>query len=109
MATRSTPGSPSIRDGIVTVRCPHTEMGQGGMTSVGMMIAEELNVPWENIRVVLASANRHITEGEVYVDMSTGGSNLVRNRHPHIMQAGASARERLKQAAAEAWGVDRSR
>ena len=40
--------------------------------------------------------------------MSTGGSNLVRNRHPHIMQAGASARERLKEAAAQKWGVKRS-
>ncbi len=95
-------------DGVVTIRCPHTEMGQGGMTSVAMMIAEELDTPWENIRVVMASANRHVTQGEAYVDMSTGGSNLVRNRHPHIMQAGASARERLKEAAAQAWGVDRA-
>ena len=95
-------------DGIVTVRCPHTEMGQGGFTSVPMMIAEELNCPWENIRAVMADANRHETQGRVYVEMSTGGSNLVRNRHPHIMQAGASARERLKEAAAQAWGVERS-
>lgn len=94
-------------DGIVTVRCPHTEMGQGGMTSVAMMIAEELNVPWANVRGVLADANRHVTRGEEYVNMSTGGSNLVRNRHPHIMAAGASARERLKEAAAQAWGVSR--
>jgi isoquinoline 1-oxidoreductase beta subunit len=95
-------------DGIVTIRCPHTEMGQGGMTSVATLVAEELDVPWENVRVVLADANRHVTQGEVYVNMSTGGSNLVRNRHPHIMQAGASARERLKEAAAQAWGVDRA-
>jgi isoquinoline 1-oxidoreductase beta subunit len=95
-------------DGIVTVRCPHTEMGQGGMTSVSQLVAEELNVPWESVRCVLADANRHVTQGEVYVNMSTGGSNLVRNRHPHIMQAGASARERLKEAAAQAWGVSRA-
>ena len=91
---------------ICTIRCPHTEMGQGALTSVSIMIAEELDMPWENIRAVMASANRHVTEGEVYVSMSTGGSNVVRRRHPHIMQAGASARERLRQAAAEAWGVD---
>jgi isoquinoline 1-oxidoreductase beta subunit len=96
------------KDSIVTVRCPHTEMGQGGMTSVAIMIAEELDIPWDNVRAVMASANRHVTEGEVYVNMSTGGSNLVRNRHPHIMQAGASARERLKEAAAQAWGVSRA-
>src|SRR3979490_1133405 len=40
--------------------------------------------------------------------MSTHGSQLLRLQHPHLMGAGASARERLKQAAAEAWGVDRS-
>lgn len=94
--------------GIVTIRVPHTEMGQGGMTSVAQLVAEELDVPWENVRAVLADANRHVTRGQEYKDMSTGGSNLVRTRHPHIMQAGASARERLKEAAAQAWGVDRS-
>jgi isoquinoline 1-oxidoreductase beta subunit len=40
--------------------------------------------------------------------MFTAGSALVRRQHPHIMQAGASARERLKEAAARTWGVDRS-
>src|SRR5262245_46609514 len=40
--------------------------------------------------------------------MSTHGSQLVRLQHPHLMQAGASARERLKEAAAQAWGVERS-
>jgi CO/xanthine dehydrogenase Mo-binding subunit len=94
--------------GIVTIRVPHTEMGQGAMTSVAQLVAEELNVPWKDVRAVLADANRHVTQGNVYNDMSTGGSNLVRNRHPHLMQAGASARERLKEAAAKAWGVDRS-
>ena len=93
--------------GIVTVRVPHTEMGQGGMTSVAQLVAEELDVPWEKVRAVLADANRNVMEKDVYVDMSTGGSNLVRNRHPHIMQAGASARERLREAAAKAWGVPR--
>jgi len=94
--------------GVVTIRVPHTEMGQGAMTSVAQLVAEELNVPWKDVRAVLADANRHVTQGNVYNDMSTGGSNLVRNRHPHLMQAGASARERLKEAAAKAWGVDRS-
>ena len=94
-------------EGIVTVRVPHTEMGQGALTSVSMLVAEELNVPWKDVRAVFASANRQVTRGEEYVNMSTGGSNLVRNRHPHIMQAGASARERLREAAAQKWGVNR--
>ena len=52
-------------DGIVTVRVPHTEMGQGALTSVSMLIAEELNVPWNNVRAVFASANRKIGRAHV--------------------------------------------
>lgn len=95
-------------EGIVTVRVPHSEQGQGSLTSVSMMIAEELDIPWKDVRAVFADVNRHVNQGEEYVTMSTSGSNVVRTRHPHILQAGASARERLKEAAAQAWAVDRS-
>ena len=94
--------------GLVTIRVPHTEMGQGGMTSVAMLIAEELDVEWSKIQTVFADANRHVRNNKEYIVMSTHGSQLVRLQHPHLMQAGASARERLKEAAAKAWGVERS-
>jgi isoquinoline 1-oxidoreductase beta subunit len=93
-------------DGTVTVRVPHTEQGQGALTSVAMMIAEELDVPWQHIQAVFADMHRHVNDGEEYIVTSTHGSQLVRQQHPHIMQAGASARERLRVAAAQAWGVD---
>ena len=96
------------RDGTVTLRIPHTEMGQGGITSVTMLIAEELNVDWSKIKTEFADANRHLRNNKEYKVMSTHGSQLVRLQHPHLMGAGASARERLKEAAAQAWGVDRS-
>src|ERR1700681_3273180 len=96
------------KDGTVTLRIPHTEMGQGGITSVAMLIAEELNVDWSKIKTEFADANRHLRNNKEYKVMSTHGSQLVRLQHPHLMGAGASARERLKQSAAEAWGVDRS-
>jgi isoquinoline 1-oxidoreductase beta subunit len=96
------------KDGSVTLRIPHTEMGQGGITSVAMLIAEELNVDWSKIKTEFADANRHLRNNKEYKVMSTHGSQLVRLQHPHLMGAGASARERLKQAAAEAWGIDRS-
>ena len=95
-------------DGNVTIRVPHTEMGQGALTSVAMMIAEELNVDWTRVRAVFADPNRHLRNNNEYTTMFTAGSALVRRQHPHIMQAGASARERLKEAAARAWSVDRS-
>ncbi|MGY8814498.1 MAG: molybdopterin cofactor-binding domain-containing protein [Gammaproteobacteria bacterium] len=93
-------------DGTVTVRVPHSEQGQGAMTSVSMMIAEELDVPFKDVRTVFADMNRHVNYGKEYIVSSTSGSALVRRQHPHIMQAGASARERLKAAAAQNWGVD---
>ena len=96
------------KDGTITLRIPHTEMGQGGITSVAMLIAEELNVDWSKIKTEFADANRHLRNNNEYKSMFTAGSQLVRFRHPHLMGAGASARERLKQAAAEAWGVDRA-
>jgi isoquinoline 1-oxidoreductase beta subunit len=96
------------KDGTVTLRIPHTEQGQGGATSVAMLIAEELNVDWTKIKTEFADANRHLRNKNEYKVMSTHGSQLVRLQHPHLMGAGASARERLKQAAAEAWGVERS-
>jgi isoquinoline 1-oxidoreductase beta subunit len=95
-------------DGTVTIRVPHTEQGQGALTAVSSMIAEELDVPWRSVRAVFADMNRHVNNGREYKVTTTHGSQLVRQQHPHIMQAGASARERLKQAAAQAWGVDRS-
>ncbi len=94
--------------GLVTVVQPHAEMGQGALTSVAMMLNEELQADWNNIRVMYADTNRHVTNNELWVTMASGGSNVVKARHPHIMQAGASARERLKEAAAQAWRVDRS-
>jgi isoquinoline 1-oxidoreductase beta subunit len=94
--------------GTVTLRVPHTEMGQGGVTSVALLLAEELDVEWSKIQVVFADPNRHLRNNKEYKVMSTHGSQLVRLQHPHIMQAGASARERLKEAAARAWGVERS-
>jgi isoquinoline 1-oxidoreductase beta subunit len=95
-------------EGIVTIRVPHTEQGQGALTSVSTMIAEELDVPWKSVRAVFADMNRHVNDGEEYIVTTTHGSQLVRQQHPHIMQAGASARERLREAAAQAWGVERS-
>jgi isoquinoline 1-oxidoreductase subunit beta len=96
------------KDGTITLRIPHTEQGQGGITSVAMLIAEELNVDWAKIKTEFADANRHLRNNNEYKTMITNGSRLVREQHPHLMGAGASARERLKQAAAETWGVDRS-
>lgn len=96
------------RDGRVTIRVPHSEQGQGALTSVAMLVAEELDVAWDTVRTVFADMHRHVNGGQEYIVTTTHGSQLVRLQHKHIMQAGASARERLRAAAAAAWGIDRA-
>ncbi|GKY89568.1 xanthine dehydrogenase family protein molybdopterin-binding subunit [Sinisalibacter aestuarii] len=92
-------------DNVVSIVTPQTEMGQGAFTAVPLMVAEELDIPWENVRHVFADANRHVNNNNLYTTTSTGGSTTVSMRHPYIMQAGASARERLRVAAANRWHV----
>ena len=92
-------------EGIITIRVPHTEQGQGAFTSVPMMITEHLEANWDDVRAMFADPNRHVRNDNEYVAMSTSGSNVVRRRHPHIFAAGALGRDMLRQAAADAWGV----
>jgi isoquinoline 1-oxidoreductase beta subunit len=94
-------------DNTVTVRLPHQEMGQGTSTALAMLVAEELECDWTKIRVEHASANRNQREGgKLYGDLQTVGSRGVRGSVALMQQAGASARERLRIAAAQQWKVD---
>ena len=94
-------------DSSVTIRLPHQEMGQGTSTALAMMVAEELNCDWSRVRVEYASANRNArAQGKLYGGMQTVGSAGVRSSVTMMQQAGASARERLRIAAAQRWKVD---
>ena len=95
------------RDNTVTIRVPHAEMGQGTSTALAMLVAEELACDWAKVRVEYASANRNSQAGgNLYGRMQTVGSSGLRTSVSMMQQAGASARERLKLAAAEQWKVD---
>ena len=94
--------------GLVTIRYAQVEMGQGASTSTPMMIAEELQADWTMVRAQFADANRHVNNNNLYVRMDSSASRQVELGHFYYLQAGASARERLKEAAAKAWGVNRS-
>lgn len=95
-------------DDTVTILIPSSEMGQGINTSLPQLVAEELDVAWEKIRV------EHAPEDEAYrlklapgyVIMVTGGSNSVKYWWTPLQTAGAAAREMLIAAAAARWGVD---
>ncbi|HTU53755.1 MAG TPA: molybdopterin cofactor-binding domain-containing protein [Acetobacteraceae bacterium] len=92
-------------DDTVVIRVSKSEMGQGIFTSLPMIVAEELGCDWASVRAEYASANRNRREGDVYGRMGTGGSTSVRTLHFTLQRVGASARARLIEAAAEAWGV----
>jgi isoquinoline 1-oxidoreductase beta subunit len=92
-------------DGAILLRVAKSEMGQGVMTSLAMIVAEELECDFARVHVEYASANRNFIDGGVYGQMSTGGSSSVRRSRVALQQAGASARARLVAAAASRWGV----
>jgi isoquinoline 1-oxidoreductase beta subunit len=92
-------------DDTVVIRVAKSEMGNGAMTAMPMIVAEELGCSWSKVRAEYASANRNLREATVYKGMTTGGSGSVRGSRPYLQQAGASARARLIQAAALRWKV----
>ena len=93
-------------DGVVTIRAGQNELGQGSFTYGPMIVNEELHADWNMVRTQYIDAHRHVMEDNLYQRVSTGGSGGVRRSRVYLQQAGASARERLKAAAAQAWGVD---
>ncbi len=92
-------------DGSILIRSPHNEMGQGAITALPMIVAEELECDWSKVKVEYASSARNLREGNVYGDMVTAGSRGVRTTWRMLLQAGASARARLVAAAARRWNV----
>jgi isoquinoline 1-oxidoreductase subunit beta len=87
-------------NGVVTIFSPNPEFGQNVITSMPMIVAEELDVDWENVVVEQAPFN-----AGNFGFQFTGGSNGIRSRWEGLRMAGASARHMLKEAAAQAWGV----
>src|SRR6204780_1711630 len=92
-------------DDSVLIRYQRSEMGQGSMTALPMIIAEELQCDWSKVRIEYASPNRNFRENKVYGDMFSSGSRSVRASREKMQQVGASARERLIAAAAARWSV----
>jgi isoquinoline 1-oxidoreductase subunit beta len=92
-------------DGSILIRSPHQEMGQGAITALPMIVAEELECDWSKVKVEHASPARNLRDKGVYGEMTTVGSRGVRTSWQMLLQAGASARERLIQAAAQKWNV----
>jgi len=92
-------------DDRVVIRIARSEMGQGTMTALAQLVAEELDCDWSKVSAEFASPNEHFRRSRVWGSMSTGGSMGVRGSHDYVRKAGASAREMLVAAAAAQWKV----
>src|SRR5687767_8377062 len=109
-ASELTPWLTISPDDIVTVRTPGPESGTGNTTQAAIYVAEELQCDWAKVRVEPISFNRNVREGNLYLG-ATGiwstfaGAGASGDVMKALMQAGASARERLRAAAAAQWKV----
>ncbi|WP_047415031.1 xanthine dehydrogenase family protein molybdopterin-binding subunit [Cellulophaga sp. Hel_I_12] len=90
-------------NGMVTLFSPNPEIGQGVKTSMPMLIAEELDVAWDNVFV-----QQGLLDTDNYKNQFAGGSNSIRLAWEPFRQTGATARQMLINAAAAKWGVDAS-
>lgn len=91
-------------DGQVTILVASSEMGQGVMTAIPMLVAEELNADWAKVKAEMAPAKPDYFNPS-FGAQATGGSTAVRAYWAPVREAGAVAREMLVAAAAETWGV----
>ena len=94
--------------GAVTFIIPQAEMGQGVYTSIGMILAEELDVAWERVQVEAAPPSDKLYGNPVFGLQATGNSNSVRAFWMPLRKAGAGARAMLVEAAARRWSVDKN-
>ncbi len=90
-------------NGEVTIMSPNPEVGQNVKTSMPMIIAEELDVSWDDVIVKQAPLNT-----ESFTRQVAGGSQSIRQGWQSLRMAGATAREMLKNTAAKKWNVDAS-
>lgn len=92
-------------DGAVTIVVALVEMGQGTFTSIPMLIAEELDVDWAQVRVAQAPADEKTYGHPLYGLQTTGGSASIQAAWAKLRQVGATARLMLQTAAAQTWNV----
>ncbi|MFG2334195.1 molybdopterin cofactor-binding domain-containing protein [Streptomyces sp. NPDC048604] len=107
LAAAPTSGLITVRvheDGTASFEVPRAEVGQGMTTAVAMLIAEELDLPLEQVRVTTADARP-----ELLMNQLTGGSNSMRSLYLPVRTAAAVARQRLVATAAAQWGVPAGR
>src|SRR3954464_14322376 len=92
-------------DDSVVVRIVRAEMGQGTITGLAQLVAEELDADWSKVVVEYPTPGESVARKRAWGDFSTGGSRGIRSSHDYVRKGGAAARMMLLQAAANEWNV----
>ncbi len=92
-------------DETVVVRIGRVEMGQGTLTGLAQLVAEELEADWSKVTTEYPTPGQNVARGRVWGDFQTAGSRGIRGSQDYMRKGGAAARIMLTQAAADAWGV----
>ncbi len=95
-------------DDTVVIRIARSEMGQGTITGLAQLVAEELECDWSKVTTEPITPGRSLARKRAWGDMSTGGSRGIRTSQDYVRRSGATARMMLLQAAADEWKVPAS-
>jgi isoquinoline 1-oxidoreductase subunit beta len=89
----------------VIIRIARSEMGQGTLTGLAQLVAEELECDWARVTTEYPTPGQNLARKRVWGNYSTGGSRGIRESQDYVRKGGAAARMLLVQAAADAWKV----
>ncbi len=92
-------------DDTCVIRIARSEMGQGTLTGLAQLVAEELECDWKKVATESITAGQNLARKRVWGEMGTGGSRGIRTSHDYVRRGGAAARMMLLQAAADQWQV----
>ena len=92
-------------DDSVVIRIARSEMGQGTLTGLAQLVAEELDCDWAKVSTEYPTPAQNLARNRVWGNFSTGGSRGVRDSNDYVRKGGATARVMLVQAAANEWKV----
>lgn len=92
-------------DDTIVIRIARSEMGQGTLTGLAQLVAEELECNWSKVTTEYPTPGQNLARKRVWGNFSTGGSRGIRESHDYVRKGGATARAMLVQAAANEWKV----
>ena len=114
-AAQAGPDAPEVNawvlvkpDDTIVIRIARSEMGQGTLTGLAQLVAEELDADWSRVTTEYPTPGQSLARNRVWGSFSTGGSRGIRESQEYVRKGGAAARMMLVQAAAAEWNVPAS-